>query len=81
MKSALPRRRLIPRWRPISETLQTSEIESTAKQPSEHLAFDHGLFEDSVSAWRANPTVGHLGDVIAFSGNERPASQDRRTGA
>ncbi len=38
-------------------------------QPSAPLKFDHRLFEESVSAWRANPTAGHLGDVISFLGD------------
>ena len=69
MKSSLPRRRLIPRWRPTYQTLQTSEVASTLNQPSAPLKFDHRLFEESVTAWRANPTAGHLGDVISFSGD------------
>lgn len=69
MKSSLPRRRLIPRWRPTSQTLGTSEVASTLNQPSAPLKFDHRLFEESVAAWRANPTAGHLGDVISFSGD------------
>lgn len=75
MKSSLPRRRLIPRWRPVSKTLETSEIESVLSKPSNKLAFDQGVFSDSVAAWRKNPTAGHLGDVIAFSPDEefRPA--------
>jgi Flp pilus assembly protein TadD len=67
VKSSLPRRRLIPRWRPTSQTLKTSEIASTLNQPSAPLRFDHQLFDESVAAWRAQPTAGHLADVIAFS--------------
>jgi tetratricopeptide (TPR) repeat protein len=67
VKSSLPRRRLIPRWRPASKTLATSEIESVFDQPSKKLVFDRHLFDDSVRAWRSDPTAGHLGDVLAFS--------------
>lgn len=69
MKSSLPRRRLIPRWRQTSQTLETSEVASTLNQPSLPLRFDHARFDESVSAWRADPTTGHLGDVISFSGD------------
>ena len=69
MKSSLPRRRLIPRWRPTSQTLKTSEVASTLNQPSAPLKYDHQIFGESVAAWRTNPTAGHLGDVISFSGD------------
>jgi len=61
---------LIPRWRPTSQTLETSEVASTLSQPSSPLQFDHALFDESVASWRENPTVGHLGDVISFSGDK-----------
>lgn len=70
MKSSIPTRRLIPRWRPISRTLETSEVESNGGIPREKLAFDHDLFKDAVDAWRSNPTIGHLGDVISFATDE-----------
>jgi tetratricopeptide (TPR) repeat protein len=70
MRSSLPKRRLIPRWRPVSKTLETSEIESNLDEPTKKLAFDHDLFKDTVDAWRANPTSGHLGDVISFAPDE-----------
>ncbi len=70
MKSSLPPRRLIPRWRPVSKTLETSEVESIIDQPSQKLVFDRDVFDDSVDAWRDNPTAGHLGDVIAFSADD-----------
>ena len=70
MKSSLPRRRLIPRWRPVSKTLETSEVESILNRPTKKLAFDRDLFDDAVEAWKENPTVGHLGDVVAFSPDE-----------
>ncbi|NML44425.1 hypothetical protein HHL11_11730 [Ramlibacter sp. G-1-2-2] len=75
MKSSLPKRRLIPRWRPVSKTLETTEVESIVDQPSKKLAFDRDVFNDTVDSWRSNPTAGHLGDVIAFSPDEelRPA--------
>lgn len=75
MKSSIPQRRLIPRWRPVSQTLETSEIESILTEPKKKLAFDHDLFNDTVDAWRTNPTLGHLGDVISFAPDEelRPA--------
>ena len=70
MKSSLPKRRLIPRWRPVTKTLETSEIESLRDEPSKKLSFDRDLFEDTVDAWRTNPTAGHLGDVISFAPDE-----------
>ncbi|WP_157039716.1 tetratricopeptide repeat protein [Aquincola tertiaricarbonis] len=75
MKSSLPQRRLIPRWRPVAQTLETSEIESILDEPTRKLAFDRDLFEDTIDAWRTNPTAGHLGDVISFAPDEelRPA--------
>lgn len=70
MKSSIPQRRLIPRWRPVSQTLETNEIESLLNEPKKKLAFDHDRFIDAISAWRTNPTVGHLGDVISFAPDE-----------
>jgi Flp pilus assembly protein TadD len=70
MKSSIPTRRLIPRWRPVSKTLETSEVESGLGAPKKRLEFDHDLFNDAVDAWRSNPTVGHLGDVISFATDE-----------
>ncbi|QFS66493.1 tetratricopeptide repeat protein [Delftia tsuruhatensis] len=67
MKSSLPQRRLIPRWRPVSQTLFTSEIESTLTEPKQKLVFNQDLFRETVAAWRNNPTAGHLGDIISFS--------------
>lgn len=70
MRSSLPKRRLIPRWRPVAKTLETSEIDSILDEPTKKLAFDHDLFKDTVDAWRTNPTAGHLGDVISFTPDE-----------
>ena len=69
MKISLPRRRLIPRWRPISQTLRTNEIAAVRGTPSPPLIFNQDLFDESVTAWRNNPTAGHLGDIVAFSGD------------
>lgn len=70
MKLSLPKRRLIPRWRPISQTLETHEVESLQAQPTRNIVFDHELFNETVEAWREHPTAGHLGDVISFSADD-----------
>lgn len=69
MKSSLPRRRLIPRWRPTRKTLETTEVTSTLSQLSQPLRFDRTQFEEAVTAWRTEPTIGHLGDVVSFAGD------------
>ena len=70
MRPPLPRRRLIPRWRPVSKTLETSEVESILGKKTSKLTFDRALFHDAVQDWRNTPTAGHLGDVVAFSADE-----------
>lgn len=42
---------------------------STLNQPSFPLRFDRARFDEAVSAWRGDPTTGHLGDIISFSGD------------
>lgn len=66
MKSALPRRRLIPRWRPISKTLRTSEPAPASTQPQISVPGDAALLDQSIIAWRANHSAGYLGDILAF---------------
>lgn len=66
MRILLPPRRLIPRWRPISATLKSNDSLSSNNVLPGEFAGDAAAFDRSISAWRRNPTAGHLGDVLAF---------------
>lgn len=65
MKSSLPRRRLIPRWRSVSQSLRTPETGALSGRIVPYRGDDEAL-EESVAQWRANPTAGHFGDVLSF---------------
>jgi tetratricopeptide (TPR) repeat protein len=71
MKSTLPVRRLIPKWRPVATTLREPEASSSKKKPSNEVALGVAAdLEKAVSQWRAEQTPGFLGDVLAFSVHE-----------
>lgn len=63
----LPRRRLIPRWRPVAHTLLIAESSSLIQQNKSHLLPDSEALDKSIAEWRKTPTAGHLGDVLAFA--------------
>lgn len=68
MKTALPTRRLIPRWRSVASTLALEEAVTTSRvgrsSPIRENAAD---LERAIEQWRATPTPGMLGEVLAFS--------------
>lgn len=66
MRILLPPRRLIPRWRPISATLSSPDSLSSKNVEPGGFPGDPAAFDRAISAWRSNPTAGHLGDVLAF---------------
>mgnify|MGYP001446325861 CR=1 FL=1 len=68
MKVQLPRRRLIPRWRRVATTLELPEGTPAASRKSgSPIAGDTQELEVAISEWRSNPTLGHLGDILAHS--------------
>ncbi len=69
MKSSLPKRRLIPKWRPIARTLESPEVIPAGK-PTSSIAptgSDRHQFELARRDWEAEGTQGHFGDLLAFS--------------
>lgn len=67
MTFALSRRRLLPKWRRVSTTLNMAESQALARASSRPLVLDSSDLDRAVTAWRNNPTSGHFGDVLAFS--------------
>lgn len=66
MKSDLPARRLIPKWRPIAAALKTPDTVPLPVGPARPLVGDHVEFERAVAHWRQTNTPGALGDLLAF---------------
>lgn len=67
MTVSLPPRRLIPRWRRTASTLALPEASFAAHGVIRKFELDEEIFQNAVSAWRESPTIGHLGDVLAYS--------------
>ena len=67
MTTSLPPRRLIPRWRRTASTLDLAEASFTPEALNRGFTLDRDQLAMSIIAWRETPTVGHLGDVLAFS--------------
>lgn len=67
MKSTLPIRRLIPKWRPVATTLNEPEAGSHKVPTSKAILGDAAELERAIAQWRAERTPGFLGDVLAFS--------------
>lgn len=67
MKSPLPQRRLIPRWRPVASTLKTTEATSTRHEETKILAGNPDDLDNAIAQWRANQAPGLLGEVLSFS--------------
>jgi Flp pilus assembly protein TadD len=65
--SSLPPRRLIPRWRRTSSTLDLPEAFFSAATSKQTYALNRDQLSQSIADWRDTPTTGHLGDVLAFS--------------
>jgi tetratricopeptide (TPR) repeat protein len=67
MKSALPVRRLIPKWRPVATTLNEPEAGFHKKPSSNVILGDAAELRRAIAQWRVERTPGFLGDVLAFS--------------
>ena len=69
MKSNLPARRLIPKWRPISATLQTPDAVPIPVARPQPLVGDREDFERAVELWREagalNAAIDNLRSGIA----------------
>lgn len=63
----LPKRRLIPRWRRTAVTLEMSEASFSSGKTLRKFPGDADGFDEARARWREMPTVGHLGDVLAYS--------------
>lgn len=66
MKSNLPARRLIPKWRPIATTLRTPDAVPLPVARSVPLVGDPEEFKRAVDHWRQSKSPGALGDVLSF---------------
>lgn len=67
MKSNLPKRRLIPKWRPVATTLRTAEAASVGLPASNVLSGNPDDLQTAISLWRETKEPGVLGDVLSFS--------------
>lgn len=68
MKSSLPTRRLIPRWRSTSNTLRQVEATSTNQREAiGHIKEDAWKLEEAIADWRDTKSPGMLGEVLSFS--------------
>lgn len=67
MKSNLPQRRLIPKWRPVATTLQAAEATPVGLPESKVLIGDPDELHKAISLWRETKASGVLGDVLSFS--------------
>lgn len=67
MKTMLPVRRLIPKWRAVSKTLDSGEVSPAAPAVKQKLVVDPSELEAALREWKARPGVGQLGDVLALS--------------
>lgn len=67
MTTFLPPRRLIPRWRRTAATLSLAEASFSPTGRDSSFALSRAQLAISVNEWRDTPTVGHLGDVLAYS--------------
>src|SRR5450830_372060 len=63
----LPRRRLIPKWRPVASTLNTVEATSTARKKNTDSAENADELTLAISQWRESKNVGLLGEILSFS--------------
>jgi Putative Zn-dependent protease, contains TPR repeats len=67
VKASLPPRRLIPRWRRTSATLNLPEATYSVGKRSNLVALDTDRFERVLEEWKESPTTGLLGDLLSFS--------------
>lgn len=66
MKSNLPVRRLIPKWRPTAITLETPDAVPISVAPGMPLLAQPDEFDKALRHWEATKTAGALGDLLAF---------------
>ncbi len=75
MKSDLPARRLIPKWRPIAAALQTPDAVPIPIGPARKLVGDQVEFDRAVTHWRQTKTPGALGDLLSFGVHQELADK------
>jgi hypothetical protein len=75
MTIQLPKRRLIPRWRPIAATLETTEATSTDLRAPQAYSGDPEDLKFAISQWREKKEPGMLGEVLAFSVHQNLAQE------
>lgn len=63
----LPRRRLIPKWRPVAATLNTTEAASTARRETTQPTENAEELELAIAQWRESKNPGLLGEILSFS--------------
>jgi tetratricopeptide (TPR) repeat protein len=66
VKSNLPARRLIPKWRPIATTLRSPDAVPIPVARSNPLEGNHEEFDRAIHHWRQTKTQGALGDLLSF---------------
>lgn len=72
MKSSLPTRRLIPRWRSSASTLDQVEATSTAqKLPTRGIEENAARLDEAIAEWRTTNSPGMLGEILSFSVDPR----------
>lgn len=67
MKSLLPARRLIPKWRAVAKTLATHEVSPTSPRDRAKVVPEPSEVDAALRAWRENPGAGQLGELLALS--------------
>ncbi|HDS1552677.1 tetratricopeptide repeat protein [Stenotrophomonas maltophilia] len=67
MKMSLPPRRLIPRWRRMSATLEQREAGGKSGRAATPFTLDEERFSATVDNWSVNKTSGSLGDLLTFA--------------
>lgn len=67
MKMSLPPRRLVPRWRRMSATLEQREAGGKSGKRAVPFVLDEERFSATVDNWSANKTSGSLGDLLTFA--------------
>ena len=67
LKASLPRRRLIPKWRPVAITLSKTEAHSTRVRNQRSLETPRDELNLAIAEWRSSKSPGMLGEVLSFS--------------
>jgi hypothetical protein len=66
MKSNLPLRRLIPKWRPFASTLRAFDAAPLGGRNVDSLVPDYDEFDQAIRRWKETQTTGALGDLLSF---------------